>query len=46
MITAMSESIPFVALLSQGLVAYTIEFDNEAEHRLPHWGKRLCGVQT
>ena len=24
------------ALLSQALVAYTIEFDNEAEHRLPH----------
>ena len=24
------------ALLSQTLVAYTIEFDNEAEHRLPH----------
>jgi methyltransferase (TIGR00027 family) len=24
------------ALLSQVLVAYTIEFDNEAEHRLPH----------
>jgi methyltransferase (TIGR00027 family) len=24
------------ALLSQALVAFTIEFDNEAEHRLPH----------
>jgi methyltransferase (TIGR00027 family) len=24
------------ALLSQALVAYTIEFDNEAEHRMPH----------
>jgi methyltransferase (TIGR00027 family) len=24
------------ALLSQSLVAFTIEFDNEAEHRLPH----------
>jgi methyltransferase (TIGR00027 family) len=27
---------PLSALLSQALVAYTIEFDNEAEHRLPH----------
>ena len=29
-------SLPLSALLSQVLVAYTIEFDNEAEHRLPH----------
>jgi hypothetical protein len=28
--------LPLSALLSQGLVAFTIEFDNEAEHRLPH----------
>jgi methyltransferase (TIGR00027 family) len=28
--------LPLSALLSQALVAYTIEFDNEAEHRLPH----------
>jgi methyltransferase (TIGR00027 family) len=28
--------LPVSALLSQALVAYTIEFDNEAEHRLPH----------
>jgi hypothetical protein len=28
--------LPLPALLSQALVAYTIEFDNEAEHRLPH----------
>jgi methyltransferase (TIGR00027 family) len=27
---------PLSALLSQALVAFTIEFDNEAEHRLPH----------
>jgi DNA-binding MarR family transcriptional regulator len=27
---------PLPTLLSQALVAYTIEFDNEAEHRLPH----------
>ena len=28
--------LPLSALLSQTLVGYTIEFDNEAEHRLPH----------
>ena len=27
---------PLSTLLSQALVAFTIEFDNEAEHRLPH----------
>ena len=27
---------PLSALLSQALVAFTIEADNEAEHRLPH----------
>jgi methyltransferase (TIGR00027 family) len=29
-------ALPLSALLSQALVAYTIECDNEAEHRLPH----------
>jgi methyltransferase (TIGR00027 family) len=29
-------SLPLSALLSQALVAFTIEFDNEAEHRLLH----------
>jgi methyltransferase (TIGR00027 family) len=29
-------SVSLPALLSQALVAYTIEFDNEAEYRLPH----------
>jgi DNA-binding MarR family transcriptional regulator len=28
--------LPLHALLSQALVAFTIEFDNEAEHQLPH----------
>jgi methyltransferase (TIGR00027 family) len=28
--------LPLSALLSQTLVAFTIEFDNEAEHTLPH----------
>jgi methyltransferase (TIGR00027 family) len=30
------DTLPLPALLSQALVAFTIEFDNEAEHRLPH----------
>jgi len=29
-------NLPVSALLSQALVAFTIEFDNEAERRLPH----------
>jgi DNA-binding MarR family transcriptional regulator len=29
-------SLPLPTLLSQALVAHTIELDNEAEHRLPH----------
>jgi hypothetical protein len=28
--------LPLPALLSAALVAFTIEFDNEAEHRMPH----------
>ena len=41
--------VPLPTLLSQALVAYTIEFDNEAEHRMPHrttrgTGPRLRGV--
>src|SRR5215831_17545595 len=30
------QSFPLSVLLSQALVAFTIEFDNEAEHQLPH----------
>jgi hypothetical protein len=33
----MVERIPLSTLLSQTLVAFTIEIDNEAEHRQPHW---------
>jgi hypothetical protein len=29
-------SLPLPTLLSQALVAFTIEFDNEAEHQIPH----------
>lgn len=32
----MDEQLFLAALLSQALVAFTIEFDNEAEHRMPH----------
>jgi hypothetical protein len=32
----MGQQLPLPTLLSQILVAFTIEFDNEAEHRLPH----------
>jgi DNA-binding MarR family transcriptional regulator len=30
------DRLPLPSLLSQALVAYTIEFDNESEHLLPH----------
>lgn len=30
------DTLPLSTLLSQTLVAFTVEFDNEAEHRLPH----------
>src|SRR5579863_10282046 len=33
----MVERLPLTALLSQALVAFTIEFDNEAEHRMPRY---------
>jgi DNA-binding MarR family transcriptional regulator len=32
----MGEDLPLSTLLSQTLVAFTIEFDNEFEHRMPH----------
>jgi methyltransferase (TIGR00027 family) len=34
--SAVTGRLPLSALLSQVLVAFTIEADNEAEHRLPH----------
>jgi DNA-binding MarR family transcriptional regulator len=33
---AMDRRLPLSALLSHALVAFTIEFDNEFEHRVPH----------
>jgi hypothetical protein len=32
----MADRLPLSALLSQALVAFTIEFDNEFEHQVPH----------
>src|SRR5580658_808460 len=32
----MADCLPLSALLSQALVAFTIEFDNEFEHQAPH----------
>jgi DNA-binding MarR family transcriptional regulator len=32
----MTREVPLPAQLSQALVAFTIEFDNEFEHRMPH----------
>ena len=36
----MGEPLPLPALLSHALVAFTIEFDNEYERRMPHWTTR------
>jgi DNA-binding MarR family transcriptional regulator len=41
----MSRSFPLPTLLSYALVAFTIEFDNEAEQRLPHTTTRY-GVKN
>ncbi len=40
----MSTPLPVSALLSQVLVAFTIEFDNEFEHRMPHRTTRNGGA--
>jgi len=40
-VAVMASDLPVSALLSQLLVAYTIELDNEFEHQMPHrttWG--------
>jgi hypothetical protein len=36
MMAVMAARLPLSALMSQTLVAFTIEFDNEAEHRMLH----------
>src|SRR5581483_5552492 len=36
MMAVMTARLPLSALLSQALVAFTLEFDNEAEHRTAH----------
>ncbi|HEY7176300.1 MAG TPA: hypothetical protein VH442_15400, partial [Micromonosporaceae bacterium] len=32
----MASRVPLPTLLSQALIAFTIEFDNEFEYRMPH----------
>jgi DNA-binding MarR family transcriptional regulator len=39
-----TKRLPLSALLSQALVAFTIEFDNEFEHRMPHRTTRQGGT--
>jgi hypothetical protein len=34
--------LPLSALVSQALVAFAIEFDNEFEHQMPHRTRRRC----
>ena len=43
-ILVVTERLPLTALLSQALVAFTIEFDNEADHRMPHY--RVTGGES
>jgi hypothetical protein len=35
-VSASASHLPLPTLLSHALVAFTIEFDNESEHRIPH----------
>lgn len=44
MIDEMAESLSLPTLLSQSLVAFTIEFDNEAEHQLAHRTRLATGA--
>lgn len=37
-------SLPLPALLSQAFVAFTIECDNEFEHRMPHRTTRFAST--
>jgi DNA-binding MarR family transcriptional regulator len=40
----MADRRPLPTLLSQVLVAFTIEFDNEAEHQMSHWTTTAGGA--
>jgi DNA-binding MarR family transcriptional regulator len=42
----MATPLPVSSLLSQVLVAFTIEFDNEFEHRTPHRTTRFAGSRA
>lgn len=44
-IAAVDGRLPLATLLSHTLVAYTVEFDNEFEHRMPHRTKMLGVTQ-
>jgi len=44
-ISSASERLPLSALLSQALVAFTIEFDNEAERQIQHRTTRHGGTR-
>jgi DNA-binding MarR family transcriptional regulator len=41
-----ANALPVSVLLSQPLVAFTIELDNEFEHRMPHRTTRAAGAGT
>ena len=43
--TAAAARLPLSALLSQLLVAFTIEFDNESERRIQHWTTNHGGAR-
>jgi hypothetical protein len=42
----MANSLPLPTVLSHALVAFTIEFDNEAERRIPHYTTRHGGTSS
>jgi DNA-binding MarR family transcriptional regulator len=42
----MAKVLPLPTLLSQALVAFTIEFDNEAEQRIPHTTTRYGSTEN
>ncbi len=42
----MAVALPLPALLSPALVAFTVEFDNEAEQRIPHYTTRYRSIEN
>src|SRR5580658_6888261 len=39
------DRLPLPTLVSFAIVAFTIEFDNESEHRIPHFTTRYGSVE-